>query len=264
MSELESGQEADEQLDEGQEVVEAGQTPGAESATATGENQDNKQDGVQAAINRKHFQFKEEERRRLQAEQENAELRKRLEQSQKPGSVDIPPMPDPYDDDYEEKVRAREDAIMRKAQADADARVNQRLQEQEQERKREAEQERVKKLVGDFNTNATKLGLDLDQVTQASNIVGSYGVGQEVANFLLGDSAGPLMVQYLSSNPMALYEMVRMSPIQAALKLHGEVREKAKILKPQATEAPDPAKTLNGGGVPDTGRFPLTGGAKFE
>jgi hypothetical protein len=239
---------------------------GAESATATGKSQDKKHDdGVQKAINKQHAKYREEERKRIQIEQEAAELRKQLEQVKaKEQDVTVPPIPDPYDDDYEEKIKARDEAIRNKAAIDGQRQFAEQQQQAAQRQALEAEQKRVEGLLGDFNSNTTKLGLNLDEVTQASNVVGSYGVNQDIANFLLGDEDGPLMVKYLAANPVELDEIRTMNPINAALKLNSQIREKAQTLKPQTSNAPDPVETLNGGGVPANGNFPLSKGAKFE
>jgi hypothetical protein len=73
----------------------------------------------------------EERARAVAAEQELATLKA-------PQRPEIPPTPDPYDDDYEGKMKARDDALVQTAQYDAQANAYQ-AQEQALEQQQAAD-----------------------------------------------------------------------------------------------------------------------------
>lgn len=225
-------------------------TEGLDSGTVTEPKPDREinQEAVNAAINRQHAKYREEERKRKEAEREAEELRAKLSKLDQPETdVTIPPIPDPYDDDYEEKLKKREEAISRKAQAEFRAQAAETAKLEEQRKIDEAEKSRVEEAVKSFNANTAKLGLSAEEVTTAANTVGSYGISNDMANFLLSDAEGPLMVKYLAANPVELDEIRHMDPYSAAIKLSTEVRTKAGVLKPQVSAAPAPAEALTGG-----------------
>ena len=126
-----------------------------------------------------------------------------------------------------------------------------------------AEQERLKGLVESYDKQVVKLGLNAEEVRKAGDVVVSYGISGELAEFIAGDSDGPLITKYLANNPLELDDLRNMSPIQAALKINSDIRSAASTLKPQATGAPDPAETLSGRGAGEK-VSPLIKGANFE
>ena len=239
--------------------------PEVESAPTPEDEQAKHQAAVQAAINKQHAKYREEERKRLQIEKEAEELRQKLQafEGQKKEVV-IPEIPDPYDDDYEAKLKARDDAILQKARQDTEQSYADQQKQAQEVARQEAQQKKVQESLKAFNDNTTKLGLSAEEITQASNVVGSYGVSQDIAGFLLADPEGPLMVKYLASNPVELDEVRHLPPMQAAIKLHSDIRSKAQGLKPQSSKAPSPPETLSGGGVADTGKYKLTQNATFS
>ena len=194
-------------------------------------------DGFKKAINKQHFKFREEQRR-------NQELQKRIEELEaktKPQieeSKDIPPIPDSFDDDYEVKIRQREEAIRLNAQAEAlrNAQEAERIQK-ERDRQRQ-ELERSEQLNSEFVQRASDLGVNPQALASAQNAVIQYGITPELADTLLKDDLGPLMVQYLEANPLELSDIVNSSPMQAGLLL-AEVKSKSAGLKPKTeTDAP--------------------------
>lgn len=252
------------------EAISAGTvTDGSDLAPDTGANQEQKPEGavdqesINKAINKKHFQYKEEERKRLAAEKEAEELKSRLQKLEMGSEPNVPPIPDPYDEDYETKVKARDEALMRKVEFDARQRIASEQQERTQKEAQEAEKKRIESLAQGFDNRATQLGLDVNAVRSAGDVVVNYGIGEELAIFLLEDKEGPLITTYLAENPLEIEELRQMSPLQAAIKINSEVRTKASARKPQVSAAPEPADILSGNGAPEDNR-PLIRGAKFE
>jgi hypothetical protein len=241
---------------------------GAELATATGENQakneDSAQDNVQKAINKQHAKYREEERKRIAAEREAQELKERLDAIEaEKREVTVPEMPDPYDDDYETKAAAREDAIRRQAEQEAQKKLILEQQNAQKEAADRAEQERILGLATEYDNRIDTLGLDRAKLAAAAKTVMDYGLSDELAEFILDIEDGPLITQYLADNLLELDELRHMTPINAALRISTTVREAASTLKPQASSAPDPTETLSGRGAPDQVSS-LIKGATFE
>lgn len=270
MSELQTDDLApieDQEIDQVETEETGTVSDGSELASDTGENQEEKtqqaQEAANKAINKKHFQYKEEERKRLAAEKELQELRAKLEQqtSQRP---EIPPIPDPYDENYEAKVKARDEAIRQVVVYEAKQEVETQRKQQLEEQQRQEQAKQIESMVTTYNQRAKSLGLDVAEVEKAGDTLVQYGVSQDVANFLLSDEDGPLMTKYLAANPLELERIQSMPPMQAAIALNDSVRKQAAGLKPKQTKAPEPPEVLNGGGYQDDQGMPHIKGAKFE
>lgn len=241
---------------------------GAELAPASGGDQNKNDDGVQKAINKQHAKFREEERKRIEIEKEAKELREKLDafEAQK-GDVTIPNMPDRYDFDSDEEfnaqVKARDEAIMQKARQDAQQQSVLEQQSAAKEAAEKAEEERVQALIGGYTQQINKLGLNADEVRVAGDIVVKNGIDPQVAEYILGDEDGPLITKYLADNPIIQDELRYLPTIEAAMKINSEIRSNAALMKPQASNAPDPAEVLDGRGAGEqVSQF--IKGAKFE
>lgn len=230
----------------------AADSPAPEGEESKGEDSQD-QDAVQKAINKQHRKFREEQRRAN-------DLQKRLESleaKQEPvlTATDIPPIPDSWDENYEAKIKERDEAILRKAKNDALLQQQSEFAEREKQEQQRKELETAQKRNDQFLENAKKLGVDNQALISAQQSVIDYGVTPELATALIEDSDGPLMVQHLAANPLELYDLVTANPIVAGLKL-AEVKQKAAALRPKPTSAPTPATTLDGRGVPPKERGP--------
>lgn len=269
--ELQTGITLDSDYDDGQ----------PESAPGTGENQEENNEGdsqlaaggaddgqgdqdegpagYTKAINRKHYQMMEEKRRADQLAQELEQLKAKLPPEQSPV---VPDMPDPYDDDYAAKMKARDEAILAKAQYDGrqQAKVE---QEQAAERQRLIEQqqeaaEREKKFV----ERAGSQGITQDILVNSLQTVQVYGgIGVELANHVMGDEQGPAITAYLAQNPDEIMAIQSMGDLNGAIYIESVVKSKISTAQ-QTSNAPDPVETLGGGGAPPQDRGPS--GATFE
>lgn len=205
-------------------------------------------DGFKKAINKQHFKFREEQRR-------NQELQKRIEELEAKNApkidevTDVPPIPDSFDEDYERKIQERDAAIKRNAQAEA-AKNAQEADRINKERERQRQElERSEQLNNEFMQRANDLGVNPQALSSAQNAVIQYGITPELADTLLKDDLGPLMVQYLEANPLELSDIVNSPPMQAGLLL-AEVKSKSAELKPKTeTDAPPPPTSISGKGV---------------
>ena len=97
------------------------------------------QDKINEAINRQAAKRFEAENRAKEADRKREEAEAELRRLQTPERPEVPEMPDPYDADFEGKVKARDAALLAQAQYDArqEAITNQNIaNEQESQRQR--------------------------------------------------------------------------------------------------------------------------------
>ena len=246
-----------------QEVLETAEG-GAELATAQEEEPEKIDDGAQKAINKQHAKYRDEERKRIASEKEAEGLREKLAKLEaEKGDLTIPEAPDPYDENYEEQLKVRDEAIMRKATQEAHQQNVIAQQDAQKEVADKAEQERVSTLVQGYDKQIAKLGLSPEEIRVAGNKVVEYGISVDVAEFILQQEDGPLITKYLADNPVIMDDLRHMRPIDAALKINSDIRKAASTLKPQATAAPDPIETLSGRGAGEK-TSPFIAGATFE
>jgi len=217
----------------------------------------------QKEVNKQHWKYREEERARQKVEQENERLARELEEL-KAAQVDttIPPVPDPYDEDFATKMAERDEALQRAATH------NTAIQQKEQEQQQAAQQAELdreaaeKAKVDVFDSNMVNLGLSPAEVKKAADTIVEYGVSDNMSDVILLDEDGPLMVTYLAQNPLELSELNSMNVVQLASKLP-ELKQKASLLKPKTSQAPEPPEVLKGAGVPEA-EDPLLKGVTFE
>jgi hypothetical protein len=198
-----------------------------------------------------------------QAERERDELKKRLEDFERKAQpvlskTDVPPIPDSWDDNYEAKIRERDNAIMQNAKFEAAE--AQRLQAQaEQQRKLEREQfNRQQELSETLEANSKKLGVDRARLDSAQEVlvkqISESGRDMtRIVDRLLSDPMGALMIQHLAQNQLDMHDIIYASPEDAGFLL-AEVKQKAARLKPKPSSAPSPATTLSGRGSPQAKR----------
>lgn len=222
------------------------------------------QDAIQKRINAKHFETQQTKRdldaanKRIEA----FEARQREQEAEQVGN--IPPMPDSFDDDFDEKMAAREAQIVKKAQFDASqATLNQQQQFQQQQDAQKKQQE-VQAQVQVYATRTKDLGISQDEIQAAGNVVAQYGISDDLTMAILGDSDGPLITKYLAANPVELSSLSAMNPMQAAMHIERNVRSKATDLKPRTTNAPKPASDISSGANAKGSTYKNISGAKFE
>jgi len=176
----------------------------------------------------------------------------------------IPPMPDPFDDDFDDKVKARDQAIIANANYNAQNQAYLQQQQDSQQQAAQAKQEQIGKSVQDYTSKAVGLGIKQEELKAAGNTVAGYGLSDDLVMYILADSDGPLITKYLAANPRDGYQLASMSPYQAGSFLDG-VKAKAGALKPKKTNVPNPATNLQGNGVdPSKTKYKNLGGTKYE
>lgn len=269
MSELQSGDAAPEveaapveDLNQGAELATATEpepekTPGVDEAAK-------KQEAIQKAINEKTFKAKQAERNEKVALARVAEL-EQAERDRKAALVrDIPPMPDSFDDNFDEQLAQRDEAIRIKAEFDTSQQVyaqQQQFQQQQQAAQRAVDNQST---VTAHKARASKLGIDDAEMTAAESQVLTFGLAPECLEHILKDESSPLIVKHLAANPQEGFELAAMSPYAIGVHLEG-IKAKAEALKPKSSNAPAPVDTLQGNGAdPEAGKYKNLGGVKFE
>jgi len=220
------------------------------------------QEKIQQVINKKH-------REMMEAKEEADRLRKQLEQfnsqQKQDAAPEILPAPDPFDDDYDSKIKARDESIQRRAQWEAENAQRQQAQQRQQEELQRAQVEQVRSQMESYTAKAKSYGITNEELQSAANIVGQSGLSDDIALAILADEEGPLITKYLAANQLEAYDIAQMSPIQAAQYLERKVRPKLAALKPKQSSAPKPpTRTKQVVGDAELGKYKHLGGAKFE
>ena len=208
---------------------------------------------------KKTFKIREAERESDRLRQELAEAQAKIPQEVRPN---IPGMPDEFDENRDQLIAQRDDAIRQSAVFDANE--NQRVEQQnaanlQQQQDRETE---VRQIFSDYETQAKKLGVDAQELVTAGTAVGNYGLSDDVVLHIAKDDHGPLITTYLHKNPEALEAIRKLDPLSAAAYIANTVKPNASALMNKQPTAPDPVETLNGSGVSTRERGPV--GATFE
>lgn len=188
---------------------------------------------------------REAERRAESLQQELEEVRSKLPQDQRP---EIPEMPNPWDDNYDDKMAKREEAIRAQIKWDTE---NEYRQQQEQHILQQQQQERIRSIQTaqqSYNQRAQTLGLDQSELQQAANTVAQFGVPFELVEYVLEDDLGPAITLHLANNVSDLEKIRSMHPVKAAAYIAGTIKPG---LKPRERKpaAPAPTDQLKGAGA---------------
>lgn len=246
-------------------AIEADNPGQSESSTDGGENRENKteftaeqQEIFNREIGKKTFKIREAERRAEELAAKLKETESRLPAQTRP---DVPPMPDQFDDNFDQRVQERDQAILAQAQFDAAQRIKTEQQQQAAQAKQRQEQEALVKSAESYRNNAIKRGVDMAELQAAGAQVSAFGLRNDVAGEILTDEMGPNITLYLAKNPQVMQELNSASPIRAGA-LYDQIRANASGMSKKVTTPPDPVEPLSGTGVPPKDRGPS--GATYE
>ncbi len=221
-------------------------------------------DKHQQDVNRQHKKFRDEERAKAKEAGRADAAEKELEELKaKTSEVVIPPVPDRYSETYEADIKERDNAIAAQAEQHAANDVAVAERKKKDDARGAEEDKALTKRVADFDSNMVSHGLNPAETKTAADAVIGYGISTAFQDVLLEDPDGPLFVQYLAANPVELEEMDRMSVFQLVNHMNGDIRQKALLLKPKTSNAPDPPPHLKGGGAPEQ-REDWEKGAQYE
>lgn len=209
-----------------------------------------KQQAVQDAINKKTFEAKQAQRD-LQAANDRLKAFEEAERKRKEAEIgQIPPPPDPYDDNYEQKVAERDQAILAKARFVSEQEAIAKQQQAAQQQQEQQHQEKIQQAAASYTAKATELGISPNELQAAGTAVLNYGISPDLAEYILQDPDGPLITKHLAANPQEGFELASMSPYAVGA-YFDKVRSKVGALKPKQTNTPDPTDDLQGKGAGD-------------
>ena len=210
------------------------------------------------AIGKKVKATREAQRAAEALREENEALKASIPAEARP---EVPPMPDQFADDFDERSRLRDKAIQDAAAFDA---RQEALESQKAGQEKQAAADRqhaVVAVVQQYTDRATSLGISPDDLATAGNVVSAAGISDDVTLHILQDDKGPAITQYLAQNPLVMDELHGMNPMQAAVHIENVVKPAA-VSSSNKTNAPAPSTNLDGGGSPPSERGPK--GATFE
>jgi hypothetical protein len=215
------------------------------------------QEDIQKRIDKLTYKRYEEKEKRIEAEkklaEKEAELKKLKKQSEE---IEIPPVPDPLEPGYEEKLQRREEALTKRAQLEAQRQLA-------ESQRAEQQQKRINDNVERMYKSAAKLGFSPEEFKKAENNVSMFIKTPEVAGYILDNENSSLIVQYLSGNIEVLEELGNMDPLKAAVFITNDIIPKAKKLKPVTTKTPEPLDVPKGKGGGE-GESPYLRDVEFE
>jgi len=217
------------------------------------------------AFNKQYGEKKQLERELKVQQEENARFQEAERARQAALVGNIPDMPDPYDDDFDEKSRERDAAIIAKANFDAQNQNYQAQLQQQQQQTAQAQQAKAQELQTAFTANAKKVGATDDEFNSVIKTLNVGGITREAADAImsLGED-GYFIAKHLAANPAEAHEFNTMNPILAGAKLV-ELRQKAGALKPRISNTPNPGDNLQGRGAdPDAGQYKYIGGSSID
>lgn len=231
------------------------------AGTSTSENKDESPEPERFVkrINQKHRELMEEKRR-------NEELQRRLqelEQVNEPKRPEIPPLPDPYDDDFDEQVRRRDAAIAAAAAFDARKAQEEAQKQRQMQESLNAQNAVLQRAVTTYAEKAAKLGIKPEELAVAGQVVASYGVNDDLVHFILQDDQGPAITSFLAENPEHIEAVNALGPLNAVSYIEKRIRPNlTKTSKSNNAHIPEPPDTLSGSGATAKQRGPV--GAKYE
>lgn len=225
------------------------------SSTDSGENHEEKQNGIQDRINKVTAQKYAEQRR---ADDLQRQLDETKSLQQKPidayvSAIEAPKLPDDlYDEDamrqyYADSQKYNQDVATNAAKATFESQKKQGVEQKAQQQQRD--------IINTYANNAQRDGVDLDKLRIAEQTINSAGISNELAQHIMSDNNGGKIAEYLHDNPAVLHEIVSMTPMQAAIKLANEVKPKALSTTPKVSNAPAPLQEIRGGGVHEQDEF---------
>lgn len=205
------------------------------------------------------------EERAQQLEQELERLRSQQQQpvaASPDGAPEVPPLPDIWEPDYEQKLAARDEAIAKRKEWEIEQRYQKQQQEWEQQQQIQQQMQALQGRVQSYSERAEKLGVNAQQLAAAGNFLAQVGLPDGVTEYVLDEEHGPLITMHLAQNTADLQALSQLSPIKAAVYIDRQIKPKVARAIQRKASAPEPTETLKGSGAPPKQRGPQ--GAVYE
>lgn len=208
------------------------------------------QEKHQKEVNKQHKKYRDEERARLAVEKKLAEKEARLAELEAQVNVApvVPELPNAYDDDFESKIAARDEAVRKHAEWEREQRSIAAEKQRTIQEREEAQNQQIVDAASKYTQRAAELKVSADDLKAAGEVVGQY-VNPDLTMHILGDEQGPLITTYLASNPTVLDDLRHMSVGNAAVHIATVIKPNLDVIPTKPSGAPEPTPQLRGGGV---------------
>lgn len=211
-----------------------------------------------AEIGKKTFRLRETERRNDELQRSVNELQQKVNVVP---DIQVPPMPDAFsmtDAGYKEAMRQRDGAIVTKVNLDARQLANDTYYRNVQAQKIAEEKQATQKTMSTYVQKAAKAGISQTELQQAGSTLMTFGIGDELAGFIVDHDQGPQIAKYLEENTTELEKVTQMRPSNASVYIATKIADKVQgNAKSNINQAPDPIDTLT-----PTGKRQKAGGPK--
>jgi hypothetical protein len=191
------------------------------------------------------------------------ELAAKLAKYEEGKRPEVPDMPDQFDDDFEEKVKARDEAIIKANEWDNQQKIAEQAKLDKQQEALKKQTEEREAILDTYNDRLKTFGLDEKEMVAKENVVDAYIKDPGLVRFLLSHEDGPLTIAYLSENPREMEKIAGMDTANAAVYVSMNILPNAQKMKPEITKAPPPLDIPEGKGAKE-GEDPALEGAVFE
>ena len=201
--------------------------------------------------------FREAERRAEAAEQKLREAEAKIPQAQAPT---IPDLPDPFDDDFNERLAARDEAIKAKASYDYQQQAVQNQQQQAQQQQQQQHQQAQQARLDGLISNAKKQGIEIADLDRAMGTLVEHGLDSKLIGSIADEVNGSPVAIFLDKNPHLIESLKTASQFTVGA-IYNDLVAKAGAAN-KKTVAPAPHESLNGAGAAKKRRGPV--GATFK
>ena len=197
------------------------------------------------AFNKQYGEKKQLERELEASKARVAEFEQKQREAMQASVSEVPPLPDPFDDDYEAKIKSRDEALRANERFNAEQQAQQQQQQLVQQQAAQAKQVEFNASIETYTKKAISLGIEQSELQAAGTAVANYGLSDDLVMHILKDSDGPLITKHLAANPQDGYQLATMSPYAVGGFIEN-IKSKAGALKPKQTNAPKPPTQLQG------------------
>ena len=221
------------------------------------ENHEEKSNGVQKRIN-------DLTAKRYSAEREANELRGKLEKYEANQSAPAqqatietplaaPSLPDDlYDDDL---MRKYHNDMATYTNVVATNAATSTFENQQKQSLQKTQQAQHKEVIDTYASNAIRDGVDMNKLAGVEQTLNQAGITPELGRFLMNDTNGAKIAEYLADNPSEMYSILKMDAVSAGIEIATKIKPKVLTQTPRVSNAPKPIADVSGGGYVEKDDF---------
>jgi hypothetical protein len=215
-------------------------------------------------IGKKTFKLREEQRQREELERRIAAYESQSVQQEH--APVVPDVPDQWDENYEQKLRQREEALTKRGEWNARQAFAAKQAHEAEQQRTQLKQQQLASDVEEYKKRAVQSGVSSEELAQAGQAVGAYIYSEDLAQAIIKDDRGALITKYLADNITELEHVSQLSqinPLAAAMYIAENIKPKLSAMKPKTTQAPEPVDVIRGAGATKKDKYHVEG-ATFE